>query len=397
MGRHTAIQWTDHTFNPWHGCQKVSEGCLHCYAETNARRSPGVLGRWGPTGTRVLKADSGWREPLKWNAEAARQKTRRRVFCASIADVFEDWQGPMVDSKGRVLHRGIDGTFKPIAGKGPKPLTMDNVRDRLFGLIAATKHLDWLILTKRPENASPYFRRKNHWGAAEAYRDLVYGPDYSVGDGLENWPPRNVWLGVSAENQEQADKRIPILLSIPAAVRFVSAEPLLGPIDFGHGFGDYYCNRCSGFKRWPASNRHCPNCGFEGSWDDNDEPCPECNEVVETEMICPDCGIDGGNGGLDFNECWGKSPKDGISWIIAGGESGPGARPCDVAWIRSIRDQCKAAGVACFVKQLGGNLSDWDSDECSRLSGRSMHDPKGGDPAEWPDDLRIQQFPEVVR
>jgi protein gp37 len=171
MAEKTSISWTHHTFNPWRGCTKVSPGCLHCYAETLAARNPAVLGGWGPGSARVVAAEDYWRRPLTWDSRARRVGRRRRVFCASLADVFED---------------------RPDLA-GP--------RERLWGLVRATAGLDWLILTKRPENI---------------------GRLMPAGD----WP--NVWLGTSVEDRKRL-VRIDALRAAPQRVpwRFVSAEPLL--------------------------------------------------------------------------------------------------------------------------------------------------------------------------
>lgn len=174
MAKDSSIEWTHHTFNPWWGCAKVSPGCKNCYAETFSRRIGQHI--WGRRADRRFFGDAHWREPLKWNAEAARTGIRSRVFCASMADVFE--------------HRA----------------ELSPVRERLWELIAETPALDWLLLTKRPEYVSRFAPWDNNW-------------------------PSNVWIGVTAENQQWAARRIPILLQLPAAVRFVSCEPLLGPVD----------------------------------------------------------------------------------------------------------------------------------------------------------------------
>jgi len=174
VGKNSAIEWTHHTFNPWWGCVKVSAGCKHCYAETWSRRVG--LEIWGARAERRFFSDAHWREPLRWNAEAVAAGVRRRVFCASMADVFE------------------------------ARTDLDLVRERLWTLIETTPALDWLLLTKRPEQIA----EKAPWG--------------------NRWPP-NVWLGTTAENQLWANRRIPILLEHPAAVRFVSCEPLIGHLD----------------------------------------------------------------------------------------------------------------------------------------------------------------------
>jgi protein gp37 len=176
--QNSEISWTDHTFNPWWGCIKVSPGCEHCYAETLAHRYK--FNVWGPAKTtaRRMMSENYWKQPIKWNAAAQSAGTRARVFCASMADVYED-----------------------------HPQVRD-ARADLFNLIAKTPHLDWLLLTKRPENIERM--------GPMAWR-LV--------------PPENVWFGTSVENQEQADKRIPELLKVPARVRFLSCEPLLGAVN----------------------------------------------------------------------------------------------------------------------------------------------------------------------
>jgi protein gp37 len=176
MAKDSKIEWTHHTFNPWWGCTKVSPGCKHCYAEAWAKRTGQQI--WGVSAPRRELSDAYWKQPHAWNNEAGRRGVRARVFCASMADVFED-------------RRDLDAK-----------------RARLWPLIEATPHLDWLLLTKRPQN----MRCLAPWG--------------------ERWP-RNVWAGATAENQRWAEKRIPVLLDVPAAVRFVSAEPLLGPVNLG--------------------------------------------------------------------------------------------------------------------------------------------------------------------
>lgn len=175
MAKDSKIEWTHHTFNPWWGCVKVSPGCKHCYAESLARRYGHDV--WGGKTARRELSDQHWRQPIAWNAEAERSGQRARVFCASMADCFED-------------RRDLDAK-----------------RERLWPLIEQTPMLDWLLLTKRPQNVrhlSPY---GNAW-------------------------PRNVWLGATAENQRWLEKRMAALSEIPAHVLFLSCEPLLGPIDF---------------------------------------------------------------------------------------------------------------------------------------------------------------------
>ena len=148
MAENSKIEWTDHTFNPWRGCTAVSPACEHCYAEALSKRNPKALGVWGPNGTRVVVSEEQWWLPIKWNQEAEAAGERRRVFCASLADVFENWQGPMVDSQGRTLYRpDCEPGNAPVhwiqtklrLGRGL--LSMADVRRRLLSLIAKTPKL----------------------------------------------------------------------------------------------------------------------------------------------------------------------------------------------------------------------------------------------------------------
>lgn len=285
MGENTSIAWTDHTFNPWWGCQRVSPGCENCYAETFAHRLR--LPIWGPKSDRRFFGNKHWNEPLKWNAAAAKSGIRVRVFCASMADVFED------------------------------RAELREHRARLHTLIRATPALDWLLLTKRPQNVARLWH--------EAHVDAFNGAD-SLG---LTWD-RNAWLGVTAEDQRRADERIPVLLGLDGpAVRFVSYEPAIGPVDFRPWLHDSTC--------------------------------------------------------ADPDVCICSTPREvALDWIIVGGESGHGARPFDVEWAGSTIDECAAAGVACFVKQLGAKPID-----------HPTRDHKGGDMAEWPEEIRVRQFPRM--
>lgn len=227
MGEHSRIEWTDHTFNPWWGCTKVSSACDNCYAEAWARRFG--LDIWSHGKPRRFLSESYWQQPRKWNKTASEEKTRYRVFCASMADVFE-W------------------------GK-----SLSSWRAKLWQLIEDTPNLDWLLLTKRPH----LVKRLVPWG--------------------ESWPT-NVWLGTTAENQSTLKKRVPHLLLNPSHIRFLSCEPLLGPLNLDQELG-----------------------------------------------------------------------SQSIHWVIAGGESGVGARPCDPDWIRSIKNSCEEFAVPFHFKQWG----DW--------------------------------------
>lgn len=297
MGELTGIQWTDHTFNPWIGCTKVSEGCRHCYAEKTDARFGG--GHWGKGAPRKRTSVAYWRQPLAWNrasgADVAKGKRRHRVFCASLADVFDAEAPP-------------------------------EARGELWELIRRTPWLDWQLLTKRPENI---LRFAPPWWATE--------------------PLPNVWLGTSVEDQAAADRRIPELLKIPAAVRFLSMEPLLGPVDLG-------------LEKNPPGQR----------------------------MLR-----------------WYKPIKHSLHWAIIGGESGPGARPFHLSWARELVAQLRGAGVAAFVKQLGAAAADEVNGlagaalkvhpDAEALVSRRLAHKKGGDWDEWPEDLRVRQFPEVTR
>jgi len=341
MGQDSKIQWTTHTWNPWRGCTKVSPGCANCYAEAMSKRNPAVLGVWGDGGTRVVASESQWREPLKWDRAAKAAGERHRVFCASLADVFEDWDGQVVGSQGgRLLVDGLGAWRKEsenVTGRDWDKLTLDHARDRLFDLIDATPNLDWLLLTKRPENLD----RMLPWTSAHAgqYRERV-------------WP--NVWVGTTVENQEQADKRIPILLKIPAAVRFLSVEPMLGRVDLG---------KYLGFQ-------HEDEIGIENP----DQSLPR-------------------EQGVPFHDPWVRGPD----WVICGGESGAKARNFNIHWARDLRDQCKAAGAPFFMKQLGAKPFTNNFGGAFRAGGfLSLSDSHGADPDEWPEDLRVREFPALV-
>ncbi|XZE18787.1 DUF5131 family protein [Pirellulaceae bacterium SH449] len=200
----TKIEWATHTFNHIRGCTKISEGCAHCYAAELSKRNPKTLGIWGPNGTRVLASEAMWREPIKWNREYELHcqeiwenhgptLRRPRVFCASLADVFEDWKGPIVNSKGEQLWINHDNGEIAVAGEFKRLtpetailryLTMDDVRRRLFALIDATPNLDYLLLTKRPENILrmwPNIATRSDRQLLEEVRVQITGfPDYEI-------------------------------------------------------------------------------------------------------------------------------------------------------------------------------------------------------------------------
>ena len=175
MAENSGIEWTHHTFNPWSGCTKVSPACDNCYAEGWAKRSGHV--QWGARSDR--RRTKTWGNPVKWNRQAESEGVRYRVFCASLADVFDN-------------HKSIK----------------DEWRKDLWKLIEETPCLDWLLLTKRPQNIARFAPKQ--W--------------------ISNGFPANIWLGTTVENQEEADRRIPHLIQYPARVRFLSCEPILGPV-----------------------------------------------------------------------------------------------------------------------------------------------------------------------
>lgn len=265
MGDKTGIEWTDATWNPVTGCDKVSPGCDHCYAETFAERWRGTEGHYFETGFDVQLRPDKLDLPLRWTKP-------RKVFVNSMSDLFHD--------------------------KVP-----DEYIAEVFAIMACAYQHTFQLLTKR------HGRMKSLLSSAEFVamvdRESVAYDRSPLGHRAVSWPLRNVWLGVSAEDQKRADLRVPALLDTPAAVRFVSGEPLLGPIELK--------------QHWlhPVMR----------------EPSPE-NHALGRRI--------GKAHGVGF-----------IDWVIVGGESGPGARPMHPNWAQSLRDQCVAAGVPFLFKQWG--------------------------------------------
>jgi len=334
----TAIQWTDATWNPVVGCSPVSEGCRNCYAARHALRlagNPSDAIRRAYEGTAEMRGAGRYRravftgrvnlikdrleEPLRW-------RKPRRVFVNSMSDLF---------------HEAVPVDF--VAW--------------VFGVMAVSAQHVFQVLTKRPDRMARVLAEELPRHVAETWPgDSALSLALEVGD----WPLPNVWVGTSVEDQDAADERIPHLLRTPAAVRFLSCEPLLGPVDLRAFLRD--------------------------------------------------------KSGL-------------IHWVIVGGESGPGARPCDISWIRSVVEQCRAAGVPVFVKQVGAfpyescraeggvqgtaealakfgtphpqrawfgdgwTLTHTPDGESRWIRHHRLRDSKGGDPAEWPEDLRVREFP----
>lgn len=231
MGEKTKIPWCDHTFSPWWGCENISPGCAHCYAESQANRFDNGL--WGKNHKFRFLGDKYWNKPINWNRKAEAAGIRRRVFCASMSDVFEEREELVAP------------------------------RLRLLFLIEKTPWLDWLVLTKRPEAMRDWIKD-------------IYNPAGTGGVYLDFMLP-NLWLGVTIENASFT-YRADILRGIPAAVRFISAEPLLGSL----------------FPRDPISDLH---------------------EITSLDLT-------------------------NIDWVIAGAESGPKARPMDEAWAQELKNKC---------------------------------------------------------
>ncbi len=357
MATDTAIEWCDHTWNPWLGCKWVHRGCDNCYAQAYFKQ-------YGIVGKRRRTADDYWRNPLKWNRDATSctfcrplpgwTPTKRLTPCPmchgimggkrprvflSLCDVFEDWQGPIVNAKGTQLYYFDvpDGTqvIRPIdwITQMPRraPVTMADVRRDMFDLIDECQNLDWLLLTKRSENIRPMWTPV--FNAVVTDENLYKHVRYR----------ENCWLLYSASDQETLEAGIGHLLKCRDLVPVLglSLEPLLGPVQI-----------------------------------------PFLWTMVIDER-------DPGGGGPGYGLPGGKRPN-AIDWVIVGGESGPGARPCNLADVRDVRDQCKSAGVPCYIKQLGSNpIGIHEGQYVDYL----LKHPKGGDPDEWPEDVRVREFP----
>jgi protein gp37 len=344
MGNKTGISWTDSTWNPLRGCSRVSEGCRNCYAERVAGRfsGPGMpyeglvtIGEKGPRWNGSVRlVPERLADPLRW-------KRPRRIFVNSMSDLF---------------HENVSN--EDIAA--------------IFGIMAAAPQHTFQVLTKRPKRMREWFDWVNGkdigaiaasaiGGAHTKLGGVVYGFGLTtiVSSGLPN-----VWLGVSVEDRNAAAQRIPLLLETPSVRRFVSFEPALEEVDFTHIDADR-----GGSKSMNQIN------ALTGRHSDMGRPCADVAH---------------------------------LDWIIVGGESGSGARPFDLRWARSVVEQGRAAGVPVFVKQLGAKpiwtappLHGQQSPESIVSHGEYDPDPDeyrfrdraGADMAEWPEDLRVQQFP----
>jgi protein gp37 len=300
MATDTKISWATHTFNPWIGCTKVSPGCANCYAETLMDNRLGKV-NWGKGNPRSRTKERNWNQVQKWQREAVATGVRPRVFCASLGD----WLDPEV----------------------PVEWLAD-----LLNLVRETPDIDWLMLTKRPELWQE--RIASALDSMRGSKGMGYQPpetQHFIISWLNGEPPFNVWIGTSVEDQKRADDRIPMLLKIPAVIRFLSCEPLLGAVNLDIGQCDFH----------GRDYVHLDEDGFE---------------------FCNECAADGGSGELSFGH-WLGNPETGIHWVIVGGESGPGARPMHSGWVRTLRDQCTAAGVSFHFKQWGEWARGDDRDE----------------------------------
>lgn len=331
----TSIEWTDKVWNPVTGCTKVSPGCLNCYAEALDKRFHAT---W-----------TGGEPHVRWTV-AAQRKAEGSVAVLTELENSVGLGQPVAPYRPVAMHFGR--LREPERWPQPSRVFVNSMSDlfheavpmqfiaQVFGAMLNVKRHRFQVLTKRPK------------------RMLEFMTGYWAGWFQEqgcNWPPENVWLGVSVENQRYADERIPILAQVPAAIRFLSCEPLLGPVDL---------------SRWLRGSASCETCGRPRT-------------VIDEDGCCTMCGADAQ---ID----WGP-----LSWVIVGGESGPGARPMNLQWARDIVRQCKGSDVPVFAKQLGAKPVTHpplypDGIDLALF----LKDRKGGDPAEWPEDLRVRQFPQ---
>lgn len=333
MSEQTAIEWADKTFNPWIGCTKVSPGCANCYAESEDKRRGWTEAGWGKGKPRKRTTETYWRQALKWNKE----KPWFSHECDGCGKQFPSASWSCCGIGFTEL--GKFRVFPSLCDWLDDEVPIEWLADFL-NLIRITPNLDWLLLTKRPELFSRRIQAViSHAGNTPSRHDselIVFLDDWLY----ESDPPANAWLGVSVEDQERAEQRIQKLLETPAAIRFLSVEPLLGEVNL--------------------------------------------RKVHMTPFLTLDALSPGALG-----------PRTKIDWVIVGGESGPKARPCDIEWIRSVLGDCQATGTPCFVKQLGA-VPCFESEPGVMQSPGKLKDRKGGAPAEWPEDLRVREMPRLA-
>lgn len=401
----TSIEWTERTWNPTVGCSRVSPGCEHCYAETMAARNVLMSAAQGRESVYLPVVDAErrrWTRKVKLLPERLEQPLRwrkpSRIFVDSMSDLFHE-----------------EVPFEFIAA--------------VFGLMLLTPRHTYQVLTKRPQRMREFFawldeqadsrpstaefcvlslndqlRRLplGSWVAADHLMDVwlwssrrEHGFETDEEDArdvekriakarrngadvidAEGWPARNVHLGVSVEDQQRADERIPLLLECPAALRFLSVEPLLGLTDLG-------------LDRWILLK------------------VPVRSEIPGVRMaagpgvhlaeINPRGAVSVRTAGGLLGVKPAEYDRVGLDWVIVGGESGPGARDCEVAWIRAVVEQCKAASVPVFVKQLGARpvVQRLGTARNQLVVSLKLKSRKGSDPHEWPEDLRVQEMPRI--
>lgn len=360
MSEGSKIQWCDDTHNFWRGCVKVSPGCAHCYAEVSTPvRVARSEGRelWGGT---LRDRAKDFDAPLRWN-----EKPWVCDECGESDQVVHPAYGKRDYSvgtcRGNSFHRRR--VFSLSLGDWLDDAVPIEWLADMLDVIRRCPNLDFLLLTKRPENWKPRMEAVIDFEIGRKVYEMRNELLACLNGWLSSDPPPQIWIGTTVENQEYADKRIPALLEIPAVCRFISYEPALGPIDF------------AGFLPW--------NPQFEAT--------KVSSPILKSQLLR-------------------KTKIEGIDWIIVGGESGPKARPFNIEWARSTVEQCKAAGVACFVKQLGAAPmmpeAAWRALQPTPLLsartreripdgfvGLALDDSKGGDIDEWPEDLRVREFP----
>lgn len=346
MGDNTGIQWTHPpgfrgaTWNPVVGCKHASEGCRNCFAEVMAARIANAGRARKASGEEPTEVQAAYMRAVKWDGDKALPR----------------WSGELVPVPSTLV--------KPLRWTKPRCIFVNSMSDlfhpdvpdayiaAVFGVMAATPRHRFQILTKRPERARSWFG----WVRAP---DGLNDPDVIRQLSTQPWPLPNVWLGTSVEDQKTADVRIPLLLACPAAIRFVSYEPAIGPVDFGV----IPANFPPGFLSKGAATEDYFDSLWGLGWD------PQRREHTAT----------------DFNH---------LDWIIVGGESGPGARPFALEWAQRTIDACREAWVEVFCKQLGAHVVS----EARRIDGEwawraGLKHPKGGSMDEWPEHLRVREFP----